>query len=80
VSECCWCLTRDAVREIAGHPFCEKCYPAGKAAVYETGDLEAQIKSHAAAARVAKAETRTRRPVEQATAAPGEKRKTSRKS
>jgi hypothetical protein len=73
---CCWCQSRDATNEIAGHPFCEKCYPDGKRAVYETRDLDAQIAGRAKAAR----QKRAAAPVEQATAAPGEKRKTSRKS
>jgi hypothetical protein len=73
VADCVWCESRKGTAEIAGYPFCATCYQAGKKAVYvERRDIDVAIREHVA-------ELRTGPPVEQATAAPGEKRSTKRR-
>jgi hypothetical protein len=69
---CCWCDERDGTLDIGGRPFCKTDYPAGKRALYDTRDLDVQIEARRYARESAPV-------VEQATAAPGEKRATKRR-
>lgn len=65
--KCVWCRSKDATREMAGFPLCDRDYTEAKKVVYVDHRNLADVIAERAAA-----------PVEQATAAPGEKRTTTR--
>lgn len=75
-AKCSWCNTKAATREMAGFPLCDGDYTKAKKAVY----VDRRNLADVLAERAAAPEERVEAPVEQATAAPGEKRATKRQT